>query len=297
MLIRSVGINSSERALLAGWPGLYFVHMVKPGQQALGTAETLGALRERLDNAIRGGWIIACVITAGLGIALGWLSVQYVPARIESQVAPMFKEHGERLARVEQKLNDIDENQRKLLPGLLQEFLKKSSAGKPQELRRQLLLAQGLLKTAAKQRILSDPQQLSRVGHMLRELEAKNATQKPLVWETLTELINYRSALNARFYPAPQIPGAIARTIAIKAGPGVRFTVSRSVLVNFEQALDGGVWKDVIFRNCLIKYDGGPVSLENVYFEDCRFQLAPSPNGETFSEVLLASNAPSVQFP
>jgi hypothetical protein len=289
----SMRVGWSETALLPECPGVYCPDMVKPGQQAFGAAVTLGQLTERLDIAIKVGLGIAGGIIAAAGAVLTWISIYYLPARIGSDLSP----YGERLAKIEQKVNDIDENQRKLLPSLLQEFLKKSTAGKPQELRRQLLLAQGILKTAAKQHILSDPQQLSRVGETLRELEAKNPTYKPLIWDTVTQLINYRSALNAGFYSAPQIPGAIRRPIAIKADPGVRFTATRCIFENLEQGLDGGIWKDVIFRNCLIKYDGGSVSLENVYFEDCQFQLASSPKGEKLSEVLLASIAPNVQFP
>lgn len=298
MQVGTAEIDSSEMALLVESPEVYSAHMVKSaGQQAVAAAESLGALRERLDNAIVGGRIACVVVFAALGIALTWLSLYYLPARIESQVAPNFKEHGERLAKIEQKVNDIDENQRRLLPSLLQEFLKKSAAGKSHNLEDRLLFAQALLNAATKQRVLSNAEEVSRLGQTLRELGAKNPDYRQLIWQTSTQLINYRSLLNSELYPAPPMPGATRRTIGIKADPGARFRVLNSIFQGVEQKLDGGTWEEVLFRNCLIKYDGGPVSLENVHFENCEFQIALTPKGEKLGEVLLASNAPTVQLP
>ena len=39
--------------------------------------------------------------------------------------------------------------------------------------------------------------------------------------------------------------------------------------------LDGNHIKNVIFRNATIVYNGGPVVLEDVYFEDCKFEVDP----------------------
>ncbi len=54
--------------------------------------------------------------------------------------------------------------------------------------------------------------------------------------------------------------------------------------------LDGEYMKNVIIRNADVKYDGGPVVLENVYFLNCTFvSFRLTPNSSRLSEALLAS--------
>jgi hypothetical protein len=54
--------------------------------------------------------------------------------------------------------------------------------------------------------------------------------------------------------------------------------------------LDGEYMKNVIIRNADVKYDGGPVVLENVYFINCTFvSFRLTPNSRHLSEALLAS--------
>lgn len=47
------------------------------------------------------------------------------------------------------------------------------------------------------------------------------------------------------------------------------------VVSNLSQALDTIIWVDVTFDRCRISYDGGPLLLKNVIFNDCEFESSP----------------------
>lgn len=53
--------------------------------------------------------------------------------------------------------------------------------------------------------------------------------------------------------------------------------------------LDDQRMKNVIVRNSVIEYNGGPVILENVYFVHCIFRMRYTPNGSHLGNELLAS--------
>ena len=57
--------------------------------------------------------------------------------------------------------------------------------------------------------------------------------------------------------------------------------------------LDGKHFKNVVFRNVKVVYNGGPSILENVYFLNCTFDVSPGPAGQEFAGKLL-EGGPSV---
>jgi hypothetical protein len=55
--------------------------------------------------------------------------------------------------------------------------------------------------------------------------------------------------------------------------------------------LDGAYWKNVIVKDAEVKYDGGPVKLDNVYFVNCEFIVPPTPGGRAFAGSILRGGA------
>jgi hypothetical protein len=41
--------------------------------------------------------------------------------------------------------------------------------------------------------------------------------------------------------------------------------------------LDGEYMKNVVVRNAVVKYEGGPLKLENTHFGNCTFQFLQTP--------------------
>ena len=257
---------------------------------------SFGAVEKRLGDAITvAKWAYAAlwaVLLSACGV-VGWLFVHYLPVKIESQVGPIQQ----RLARIEQAVDDIKEYQLRLFPNLLKDILKKP-AKTGVELKEKITLAQSLVTVARNQGIVSDPQKIAEVGQTLRDLETRMPGSAPAVWQTFVQLVGYRSFLGAKLSPAPPIPNATV----IRASPGTEFFVlspegnlfANLVLEGGSQTLDRGTWVNVIFRGTLIRYQGGPVKLINVHFEDCSFRISLSPPGKKFGEALLASNAPAI---
>jgi len=55
--------------------------------------------------------------------------------------------------------------------------------------------------------------------------------------------------------------------------------------------LDGLFLKNVVVRNSVVEYFGGPVSMQNVYFVNCIFNFKMSPPAIELSKTILATNA------
>jgi hypothetical protein len=65
--------------------------------------------------------------------------------------------------------------------------------------------------------------------------------------------------------------------------------VEKSVLKDGRQKLDGIFWKNVLFVNVDVEYDGGEYRLENVRFVNCRFNVKAMPRSRQV--LLYAINA------
>jgi len=116
-------------------------------------------------------------------------------------------------------------------------------------------------------------------------------------WPEELEILNYRSLFNAIAAPVPS-----SRTIGtgssvfVEIGQGSRPLFKNLALERFNQALDGGIWEDMVFIDCTIRYKGGPVTLRNVRFINCRFIFEPGTPAKRLSEELLTSSKVSVDI-
>ena len=52
-----------------------------------------------------------------------------------------------------------------------------------------------------------------------------------------------------------------------------------------------------VFRNSLIRYHGGPVVLDHVWFIDCSFDISQDPKGQRLAQALLSSPYELTLFP
>jgi hypothetical protein len=197
---------------------------------------------------------------------------------------------------------------------------------------------------------------------VIEELRSKllaSNSAAPDFWPTLSEFISYRSALNyhAGAAPAPQIgvyyfakllpdcTDSLPKPMTVRevlspaqaiSNPGIyencRFVLDSPKQDQALNAILRGNTPLITFKNCLIEYRGGEISLilawdkvpftttipgsgpkdptrvfpitlsgPAIQFENClfvfEFQNPPPPNGQRFATTLLAENGTSVSLP
>ncbi len=122
----------------------------------------------------------------------------------------------------------------------------------------------------------------------LRELAAKlrnTNEQAPDYWPTVLRFIQFASARVSNNVPPPGTPNW---TIAFNKG------LSFGSLTYKVVKLDGGEIASTRFQNCRIIFTENPVSMSNVTFVNCVFEMpmtdTPSPYLRRISQQLLASN-------
>jgi hypothetical protein len=72
-------------------------------------------------------------------------------------------------------------------------------------------------------------------------------------------------------------PATYARQMVVQARPGTKVI------------LDGLSFRNVVFRNSSIRYDGGPLILDNVLFVDCTFTFEKVPGATRFAKAIAGS--------
>jgi hypothetical protein len=80
-----------------------------------------------------------------------------------------------------------------------------------------------------------------------------------------------------------------------KTSSGAKFIVLDWHRSDVALILDMTYLKNIVIRNATVRYGGGPVRLENVYFVNCTFEVPARPVGQSFAETVL-SHGPATTF-
>jgi hypothetical protein len=112
-------------------------------------------------------------------------------------------------------------------------------------------------------------------------------------WATVTAIINYESYVNQMSGEAPD-PSKISRPCMGGGGSIFIGNVVSGAYSDCIVDMDTNVFENATFRDSVINYQGGPVTLANVRFINCRFNLhlasAPqTPAQNQFLRTLLQS--------
>jgi hypothetical protein len=112
----------------------------------------------------------------------------------------------------------------------------------------------------------------------------------------IVQLAEYRSAVStvpSTFHPKTTVNSITAGSLGF--GPDGKVHISDALIVG-ENALatssegtvlDGLVLDNVVFQGAKIIYKGGPVTLHNVWFVDCQFQVSKTANVERVLEAVI----------
>jgi hypothetical protein len=112
----------------------------------------------------------------------------------------------------------------------------------------------------------------------------------------IVQLAEYRSAVSttpATFHPKTTLNSTFAGSLEI--GRDGRIHLSDALIVGEKgfanspegTVLDGMVLDNVVFQNAKINYNGGPVTLHNVWFINCQFQVSKTLSVERLLEAVI----------
>jgi hypothetical protein len=128
------------------------------------------------------------------------------------------------------------------------------------------------------------PPQLADYKNALRALPSSTENY----WKTVAAVINYQSLIDQMSGEAPD-PAQVSRPCNAATG-GYYNAYANVAFHNCIVDLDTQMFKNVEFRNSVIRYRGGPASLANVTFINCTFvlELAAHPVTPVQKNLLLA---------
>ncbi len=140
-----------------------------------------------------------------------------------------------------------------------------------------------IFNTAKTDRVSIDPRLVKVAGKKVVEASRDN----PRTWPATLALLNYSSSLNRGPSSYPQSPCFV----------GLGGVQNITIIGCPNQTLEHTVWKDVVFENSTIVYHGGRLTLDNVRFKNCEFDLDYSPESQELAKALTTSDTVTLTLP
>jgi hypothetical protein len=241
--------------------------------------ERLATLEERADwhrNIGSGIAGLAGVIVAGL---LTW----YIPKELASTRDLIKGDTAAQLSPINEKLARLTAIvELKQTKDVAQVIKKNVNFKQNAELAIKIVAA--VAEQARAEGIRTNPEVLQTVNQDIIQAANSNPNLVTVAWEARLELVGYRTFLNE----GQQIGPVSAAPIFQLSGTVMDDGSTR----HRRQNLDNTYWRNFVFEDVDVEYDGGPMALENVVFIDCRFHMGTKPNPQTdkFANVLLTQN-------
>jgi hypothetical protein len=284
------------------------------------------ALPEAIEAAFRArephgrfAWLRKNILNIGvvgvLVAVIGWLA---------GNCLTFYRDANNRLAdqkQFEQKTNDRLEAIEKSLDGLKGQLL----AGTIQQLssspvdKTTVANIQKTIEKAKSQNVRLEPSDLKLAGQHLVSVSQTS----PEAWQAAQALLSYRTFLNSdvtanlntftvppnttlNLIPRPQnLTGGQFDLL----GPATKDNQARLIELGMSNVrppgeygpnwirikggtlkLDGLLFKKVVIEGAVIRYDGGPISLVDVYFVNCRFEMPLRKNTEMFADMIFSTD-------
>jgi len=228
-------------------------------------------------------------------------TIRIVDDEIKNKVTPTLNDVDHGVRDVQTRLNTLQP----LIEDLIRHEMDKAAALTKNDLEKSLPLVHDVISVARSQNLPIDPAVIRTLGAKLSDVN----TGTPGYWPVTSELISYRSALISglqgwEYFRPCGLNDAnrmIAHWIGKNGEPVSAKILSKSDADCFEE-LDGKRISHWTCTHCVVKYSGGPVSFDDVKFENCLFVFslpadkAPSDNGQQLNKLLLASDLKSVSI-
>jgi hypothetical protein len=262
-------------------------------------------------------WSIAVlvVIIGAIGTGTYRLAKQVIDSQVRSATDPIQRSvdkiNGMPLQNIGQMSEDIATIKGTLnawAPLITSQVFKKNIALPQKDFEKALPELKAVAQLATKTKASVSDSDLSAVGRRALNLVKSGSAQSDFAWETMTTLLEYRSALNSlpssidvenatlatgillTFYAmntkvgrpepvmsvignAPRDQAAVLDKIGENLNAqreiGDTFVILRGGTIQ----LDGTQMKNVVLIGTQVVYDGGPIILQNAYFLNCTFEI------------------------
>jgi len=143
------------------------------------------------------------------------------------------------------------------------------------------------------EKVIIPPQVITSVGSKLIQTSFSNPKLSEAAWSTTLDLINYRSfltSIQSPNYGAPLQTPSHAQPPHQTLPPGIVLYWHGGGFSRATQDIDGMMLEDLVIRDAHIIYNGGPLILKNVTFQNCTFTIRLVPPSQRLTEALLASS-------
>jgi hypothetical protein len=261
----------------------------------------------------RVGWGVASLVGVGFVLLLTF----YIPNQIAGVKNDINAAKTEEIASTAAQLSPISSQVAVMNATLdllkpdiqkrLGQSLKNRAKGEGSQLRLNLQTADELAKQALENSIKANPKEVGEAGTSFVQVADKvdDKPDRDLAWQVVSQVINYRSYLFSdpiRYVQVKTFPPCSiinAGTVMTFQNPGesprqlppIKGNSTHDCAIDLEKH---PIIKGMTCENCLVKYSGGPITLQDVTFKNCIFllslELVPPESGKKFSEALLASN-------
>ena len=191
----------------------------------------------------------------------------------------------QQVGQLQGRFQQLDTGQKKLENRLGQQ----EALNRLQDPGRILATIRAEIQTAENQKQLLPASQLADYRNAVRALSSSTLD----FWKTSAAIINYQSLINQLSGEAPD-PAKVSKPCGGLTTGGRLFSHNNMFqgldVSNCVVDLDTNAFENVTFRNSVIRYHGGPVSLANVSFINCRFvlELKTPPSTPAQKNLLLA---------
>jgi hypothetical protein len=295
-------------------------------KEKLGTLETsiggvssaITEIKNDLKWHSRIGWGLASIYATIFGLFVG----VYLPDKFNDKLPSNFKEEWGGL---KQNISTIQDRLTHLTPNAINDILLLPSTGnaKPASVTTQLRKASQLINVSLRTQIPGDPAALKSLGGRVANIAALYKGPPELKSAALSlgvRLDAYAIASNRLLGGLrPETEALPESSEPSRASYLMRFTMncthpeahflgiaptakSRDTVVfevrvvNCSQQMEGPRWIDVHFQGATIEYNGGPLSLADVTFNNCKFKFGNDPRSKDALAVISASNGKPVSL-
>jgi hypothetical protein len=200
----------------------------------------------------------------------------------------MFIAQSKDISRIDAKLAALVEQQNQLLPKLL-EGIQKNPKATAAETVHSLKLATILTNVADAQALFAAAHQAVGITDIYPDL--------PETWTFAAAVANRRSVAYGTNWARAKLPACseanwIPTVVERHWATPVLTDRIPARLQWCTMVLDGMTLDGNLYRHCVIRYNGGPITLKSVRFEDCHFEISvnevPPPNGRQLQRLILA---------
>lgn len=271
-------------------------------------------------------WLVSVTIpTVALVVAIYAGAIPHVEkdeaAEIRNQVGDGLKQPLQKIETMSDDISEIKGTLKAWAPFVSPQFFKRTAALSDRQLGESLSQLKAAARIGSESKAEVPLADLSAVGKRTVALASGNSDTAALAWQTTVALLQYRSVLNgiastlnlatahepfstrynlsvpngkiapqvqASLATLPRESSAAADYIGQDQNKGQPVGPAMLFLRGGDITLDNMRLKNVALINVNIHYSGGPLSLENVYFLDCAFELAAEAHARQLAEDIFS---------